>query len=157
MLYNSRNSKSKKKLELKVYNEIIEQVNHVSCIGIIIDDKFNGWNYHINYFRTKLSRSIAIIIKIKYKLPLQNRIQIYHSIFESHLNYCSSIRGSTFLSNIQPIIVLQNRVIQNLYFSFNVDIDTIYKKFTLLKFQDIIKINILIYINRYMTKSLPII
>ena len=103
-------------------------MNHLSCIGIIIDDKFNGWNYHINYIRTKLSIYIAIIIKIKYKLPLQNPIQIYHSIFESHLNYCSSIRGSTFLSNIQPIILLQNRVIQNLYFSFNVDIDTIYKK-----------------------------
>ena len=105
----------------------------------------------------KLSRSIAIINKIKHKLPLKNRIQIYHSIFESHLNYCSSIWGSTFLSNIQPIIILQNSVIKNLFFSFNVDIDTIYKKFNLLKFQDIIKITILKYINRYMNKSLPII
>ena len=50
MLYNIRNSKSKKKLELKVYNEIIEQVNHLSFLGIIIDDKCN-WNYHINYIR----------------------------------------------------------------------------------------------------------
>ena len=156
MLYNIRNSKSKKKLELKVYNGIIEQVNHLSFLGIIIDDKCN-WNYHINYIRSKLSRSIAIINKIKHKLPLQNRIQLYHSIFESHLNYCSSIWGSTFLSNIQSIIILQNRVIQNLFFSFNVDIDTIYKKFNLLKFQDNININILKYINRYMTKSLPII
>ena len=48
-------------------------------------------------------------------------------------------------------------MIQNLFFSFNVYIDTIYKKFNLLKFQDIIKINILKYINRYMTTSLPII
>ena len=70
MLYNIRNSNSKKKLELKVYNEIIEQVNHLSFLGIIIDDKCN-WNYHINYIRTKLSRSIAIINKIKYKLPLK--------------------------------------------------------------------------------------
>ena len=60
MLYNIRNSNSIKKLELKVYNEIIEQVNHLSFLGIIIDDKCN-WNYHINYIRTKLSRYIAII------------------------------------------------------------------------------------------------
>ena len=111
----------------------------------------------INYIRTKLSRSIDIIHKIKHKLPLKNRIQIYQSIFESHLNYCSSIWGNTFLYNIQPIIILQNKVIQNLFFYLNLDIDTIYKKFNLLKFQDIIKINILKYINRYMTKSLPII
>ena len=120
ILSNIRNSKSKKKLELKVYNEIIKQVNHLSFLCIIIDDKFN-WNYHINYIRTKLSilsiyRSIAIINKIKHKLPLKNRIQIYHSIFESHLNYSSSIWGSTFLSNIQPIIILQNRVIKICFF-----------------------------------------
>ena len=90
-------------------------MNHLSFLGIIIYDKCN-WNYHINYIRTKLSRSIAIINKIKHKLPLKNRIQIYHSIFEINLNYCSSIWGSTFLSNIQPIIILQNRVIQNLFF-----------------------------------------
>ena len=46
MLYNIRNYKSKKKLELKVYNEIIEQVNHLSFLSIIIDDKCN-WDYHI--------------------------------------------------------------------------------------------------------------
>ena len=131
-------------------------MNHLSFLGIIIDDKCN-WNYHINYIRTTLSRSIDIINKIKHKIPLKNRIQIYHSIFESHVNYCSSIWGSTFLSNIQPIIIFQNRVITNSLFSFNLDIDTIYKKFNLLKFQDIIKINILKYINRYMNKSLPII
>ena len=89
-------------------------------------------NYHINHIRTKLSRSIDIIHKIKHKLPLKNRIQIYHSIFESHLNYCSSIWGNTFLYNIQPIIILQNKVIQNLFFYLNLDIDTIYKKFNLL-------------------------
>ena len=44
-----------------------------------------------------------------------------------------------------------------MFFSFNLDIDTIYKKFNLLKFQDIIKINILKYINRYMITFVPII
>ena len=37
MLYNK--FKSKKKLELKVYNEMIEQMNHLSFFGILIDDK----------------------------------------------------------------------------------------------------------------------
>ena len=41
---------------------MIEKVNHLSFLGILIDDKCN-WNYHINYIRAKLSRSIAIINK----------------------------------------------------------------------------------------------
>ena len=39
-------------------------------------------------------------------------IYISYYFFESHLNYCSSIWGCTFLSNIQPIIIVQNRVIK---------------------------------------------
>ena len=38
---------------------------------------------------------------------LYNIIQMHHSIFESHLNYCSSIR----LSNIKSIIIWKNRLI----------------------------------------------
>ena len=38
MLYNIRNSKSKKKLELIVNNKTIEQVNHLSFHDILIDD-----------------------------------------------------------------------------------------------------------------------
>ena len=41
-------------------------------------------------------------------------------------------------------------------FFFNLDIDNIYKKVNIFKFQDIIQINILKYINRCMTKYLPI-
>ena len=65
MLYNIPNYKLKKKLLLKVYNEMIEKVNDLSFLGILIDD-FN-WNYHINYINAKLSilkliyRSIYII------------------------------------------------------------------------------------------------
>ena len=42
------------------------------------------YNYHINYIREKLRRSIDIVNKIKNKLLLKNSIKIYHSIFESH-------------------------------------------------------------------------
>ena len=44
-----------------------------------------------------------------------------------------------------------------MFLYFNLDIDNIYKIFNLLKCQDILKFNILKYINKYMTKSLPII
>ena len=73
---------------------MIEQVNQLSFLDILIYDKCY-WNYYINYISSKLSRYIDIINKIKNKLPLENRMQIYHSIFESHLNYCSPILDRT--------------------------------------------------------------
>ena len=45
-------------------------MNHLSFLGILIDD-ICSWNYHINNINAKLSRSIAIIYKIKNKLPLK--------------------------------------------------------------------------------------
>ena len=44
MLYNIRNSKSKKKLELKVYNETIEQVNHLSVKCCLSNKAHEIWN-----------------------------------------------------------------------------------------------------------------
>ena len=45
---------------------MIEQVNHISFLGILIDDKYKcNWNYNINYIRSQLSRSIASINQIK--------------------------------------------------------------------------------------------
>ena len=44
-------------------------MNHLTFLGILIDYKCN-WNYHINYIIAKLSRSIAIINKIKNNLLL---------------------------------------------------------------------------------------
>ena len=132
MLYYIQNYKSKKKLELKVYNEMIEQVNHLSLLGILIDDKCN-WNYHINYIRAKLRRSHSIINKIKHKLPLNNRIKIYYSIFESNLNYCSSIWGSNLFVYYSTNYNITKYGNTKIVF-FNLDIEKIYKIFNLLIF-----------------------
>ena len=45
-------------------------MNNVSFFNILMYYKCN-WNYHINYIIAKLNRSIAIINKIKNKLPLK--------------------------------------------------------------------------------------
>ena len=60
---------------------MVDNVNNVSFLGILIDNKYN-WDYHISYIRVTLSRSIYIINKIKNKLPLKYCIQIYHSILK---------------------------------------------------------------------------
>ena len=71
MIYNILNSKSKKKLEFKVYNEMIEQVNHLSFLDVLIDNKYSNCNYNLNYIRGKLSRIITIINKIKHILTIK--------------------------------------------------------------------------------------
>ena len=50
--------------------------------------------------------------KIKKYLPLEARLQIYHSFVQSHLNFCSLVWGFTCKSNIEKIFAKQKKGIR---------------------------------------------
>ena len=47
--------------------------------------------------------------RIKTSIPLQVRLQIFHSFIQSHLNYCSLIWGFTHKSNIDSLFIQQKK------------------------------------------------
>jgi hypothetical protein len=93
---------------LKVSNVVIERKTETRFLGVILDDKLK-WNSHITHLKTKMSRYIGILYKIKRYLPFQARLQIYHSFVQSHLNYCSLIWGFSTRSNIQSVFSKQKK------------------------------------------------
>ena len=70
----------------------IERVYESKFLGVIIDDSLN-WTRHVKTVQSKMARYIGILYKIKKYLPLQARLQIYHSLIQSHVNYCSLVWG----------------------------------------------------------------
>ena len=77
-------------------------------------------------------------------------LNIYYSIFHSHLYYCSVLWGNTYLRNILCITILQNRCIIEIYYLSNrTNIDHIYIHKRILKFKDIIDL----HIYKYMYKA----
>ena len=63
------NRTAKKKLEfsIKVNGFEIEQSKNIKRKGVVLDDKLN-WKAHLNYFKSKLSRSCFIMSKLRYYL-----------------------------------------------------------------------------------------
>lgn len=56
-----------------------------------------------------MSRYVGIIYKLKNKVPLSVRIQIYHSLIQSHLNYCSIIWGFAAKTHIAGLFSAQKK------------------------------------------------
>ena len=63
---------------------------NIKLLGLCIDDKLN-WKINISHILRKLSKSIAILNKIKYTLNEKSLILVYYAIFKCHFDYCSHI------------------------------------------------------------------
>ena len=84
----------------------IERKSEARFLGVIVDEKLT-WSRHIATVKSKMSRYIGIMYKIKSLLPLKARLQIFHSFVQSHLNYCSLVWGFSAKSNIESLFTKQ--------------------------------------------------
>ena len=97
--------------EFKILNKKIDRVKEVRFLGVIVDEKLN-WSAHIKTLKSKMSRYIGILCKIKKLLPIQAKMQIFQSLIQYHLNYCSIVWGFTAKSNIESLFQIQKKGIR---------------------------------------------
>lgn len=111
----------------------IDWVDHFDFLGIVID-KHLTWNQHIDKITTKLSRTIAVMNRLKHFVPSDILLTIYHSLILPHFNYGLLSWGSKCyrLNKLQKKAV---RIIVNA--SYNAHSEPILKGLKLLKVQDI--------------------
>ena len=62
--------------QLHIDNQIIERKTEARFLGVIMDDKLS-WASHIKAIKTKMSRFIGVMYKLKWQLPITARLQIY--------------------------------------------------------------------------------
>ena len=66
---------------LIISNTPIERKTEARFLGVIMDESLN-WSSHIKTIRSKMSRYVGIMYKIKKFLPLKVRLQVYHSFIQ---------------------------------------------------------------------------
>ena len=96
---------------LKINNFQIKWVNEARFLGVIIDEKLT-WSAHIRAIKSKMSRYVGIMYKIRSKVPVNIRLQIFHSFVQSHLNFCSLVWGFTNKSNIDMLFTMQKKAMR---------------------------------------------
>jgi len=90
---------------------LLQQVDSIKYLGLFIDSNLK-WKTHINELCKKLR-----FVLIKFRI-LKNRIHksflitLYHSWFNSLLNYGIIVWGGEYKSNLFPLISIQNKFIK---------------------------------------------
>ena len=141
-------------INFKIKNLNIERKTEARFLGIIIDEKLD-WSKHITALKSKMSRYLGVMYKIKFTIPLKARLQIYHSFIQSHLNYCSVVWGFSCNANIEKLLTLQKKGLRSVmpgyvtYFYKNGVMPTgtksFFKKYNILTVQSVIAKNTLLY------------
>ena len=128
---------------------------HVKYLGMYLDS-YLSWEYHIHELSKKLSRANGILSKLRYNSPLEVCLQVYYSIFYSHLIYGCNTWGLTTEENIEKIEVLQRKCIRILTFSdFHAHTNDMFKDLKIIKVRDIIKMQQLKVVYDFLNNSLP--
>ena len=73
-------------LKLKLHGKRLTSNESTKYLGVCIDRNLN-WKSQIDILAKKLRRTNGIISKLRHFLPQPTMIQIYHALFQSHLNY----------------------------------------------------------------------
>ena len=138
-------------LNLKIDNVNIDQVKEFNFLGLIIDTNLN-WKKHAEKISNACSKKIGILNKLKHILPLDIKKILYNSLIVPHINYCIMAWG--FESN--RIIKLQKKALRIITLSNYIShTEPLYKQLSLLKVDDILKLQQLKFYYKYLHNDLP--
>ena len=136
---------------LLMNKKAIEQKSYIKYLGILIDEHLN-WKEHISSTTKKISRSVGIICKLRLCLNSSLLLTLYYSLVYSHLNYGIHSWGSANKTELEKILVLQKKAVRAMtgnrwYQSHNdpgplASSNPLFKKLSILKVEDIYKLNI---------------
>ena len=98
-------------ISLQIDGEALAEVNKSKFLGVIIDNKLS-WKDHISLVCRKVARGIGVIIKARKVLHSESMKCLYYSFIYPYLIYCNQVWGSACKTNIEPLLILQKRVMR---------------------------------------------
>ena len=145
MIFTRRRSNFTYRLQLE--GQTLERVNSFKYLGVILSEKLS-WTAHIGHLVTKISRASYIISKLRHYVDLNSLKMIYYSLVYPHLIYCITSWGKAPISVLQPLEILQRKLIRIMTNSdFRCHTPPLFHSLKLLTISDIYKLNLAISIH----------
>ena len=85
-----KNKTVKEKLEIKINNNLITEVDEFKFLGVLIHKNLRFKN-HFEHVKEKVKNGVNCLIYSKNFLNYKAKISLYHALIHSHLSYCSLI------------------------------------------------------------------
>ena len=80
-------------------------------LGLTLDSNLK-WKQHTNKLCKKLSSALFALRTLRGKIDFTTMLQVYHAIFESHLNYGIVFWANSLNSNILRVLKMQKKAIR---------------------------------------------
>ena len=131
-------------INIKINNFYVKRLPSLNFLGMVLDQKLT-FNKQILKIVSHLSKVQGIIFKLNF-LPAHILRSLYMSLFQPHLVYCIETWGCSCLSILDPLIILQKKVVRVINGSGYLDHTApIFNDLKILKIKDLFDYFISIY------------
>ena len=110
MIFSDKNI-DKSNIFTKIDQTLIKQVMITEFLGVMIDSHFQ-WKAHINCVNLKILKCIAIMYYLRDIFMVNTMKQLYNSFIFPYIDYCHAVWGRTYPYNVNPVYILQKKVIK---------------------------------------------
>ena len=134
-------------IKIKLNRKRLYPSKSIKYLGIKIDESLN-WKQQIHNIAIKLNRANALLYTIRNFVNRHILRTIYFAIFDTHLNYANLIWGQN-LNAVSRIVILQKKALIVMNFqSRDSHSSPLFKSNDILKFEDKILIENILFINK---------
>ena len=109
MIFSNKNVK--RHSNVKIDQTILDKVESTTFLGVDIDSKLS-WKSHIYKINNKLSKSIAILYRMKNLMTREWKMKLYNTFVLPHLNYCNIVWATASKTNLKSLNVAQKRALK---------------------------------------------
>ena len=142
-------------IKLKIDNTNIKEVQSIKYHGVILDNKLS-WIQHISYVKSKISKGIGIMYKARNYVNKNALLGLYHSYIYPYLIYCIESWGTASNCHIDPLYILQKRILRILTFSnYDVPSELLFRYTNILPLCKLVHYRIGIMMYKYANYLLP--
>ena len=151
MIFDGNKTKQINDINISINGVLLDKVESFIFLGITIDNKLN-WKAHQTSLALKLSRSNAVLNRLKNFLPSYILKLLYFSMFASYLNYGILCWGYS----CDNIFKLQKKCIRIISKAkYNAHTDPLFKELHILKICDLLKLKMIMFYYDYERIALP--
>ena len=155
MLFGHKNVSQYSNASFTIDNQFFTHVDNTKFLGVLVDQKFT-WKRHVLYISSKISRTLYLLNRLKYKLSQSSLLSLYNSLVYPQLNYCNILWGCASKSVLNHLVLLQKRAIRIIghahYLAYT---NALAKKFSIIKLMDINVLQTALFVYKFLNNSLP--
>ena len=124
VIFHSHQKKLDYQVELKIFDNHSNNLINIECkefikyLGVIVDGNLT-WKYHIDNIASKISKTIGIITRLRYFVPLSTLQNIYRCLILPYITYSIAVWGQAANKYLSKILILQKRAIRLMNFKTN--------------------------------------